>query len=209
MQWLRHPLIRLAIKLVAVGFPLVRLQCHPPECHGFTWWHAKHPMPWQCNFSSVILSARRLMKFNSSVPVKEYVLLLSVLWSTMWHNLNPQNKHQENRIQIQCHNWNSPLTISISQVTRVMCSDVISNKANARCLPSSHFIQWKGFKRFTCTLVTLRPLVIVALTLSTSVRVYRPIHCALSLRDLPRRRVSSNSRTLSPTCKFISHDFLS
>ena len=59
-----------------------------------------------------------------------------------------------------------------------------------------------------CTLVTLRPLVMVALTLSISVIMYGPIHWALSLRDLPWRTVSSRNITLSPTCNFISPDFL-
>ena len=65
-----------------------------------------------------------------------------------------------------------------------MSSDVVPNKKrdayNCRSLFS---------KCLTCTLVTLRPIAMVALTLSISVIVYGPIHCALSLQDLPRRTV--------------------
>jgi len=47
-----------------------------------------------------------------------------------------------------------------------------------------------------CTLVDLCPLAVVAFTLSMSLMVYGPAHCALSLRDLPRC-------TLSTACSFV------
>jgi hypothetical protein len=45
-----------------------------------------------------------------------------------------------------------------------------------------------------CAVVDLRPLAMVASTLSKSVIVHGPTRCALSLRDLPRRTVSSKSK---------------
>jgi hypothetical protein len=57
--------------------------------------------------------------------------------------------------------------------------------------------------------VDLRPIFMVALTLSVSVIVYGSLHWALHLRNLSRHTVLSKSRTLSPTCSFTSPDVLS
>ena len=60
-----------------------------------------------------------------------------------------------------------------------------------------------------CTLVDLRPLAVVAFTLSMTVMVYGPTHCALGLRDLPRRTISSKSKTLPPAYSFVGPAVLS
>jgi len=111
LLFVRHPVMRWAIKLVVVGFPFVLLQCCPLECQGFAGWHTRRPMPWQCDFAIVILSTRRLVTFGSPLSVKGHTLLLSVRWSTRWSDLNPQNKHQVIGVKISSPCWSSPLLL--------------------------------------------------------------------------------------------------
>jgi len=111
LLFVTHPVMRNAIKLVVVGLPFVLLLCCPPDCQGFAVWHTRRPMPWQCYSSIVILSARRLVTFGLSLPVKGHTLLLSMRCSTRWSDLSPQNKHQMIRIKISSHYRNSPLLL--------------------------------------------------------------------------------------------------
>jgi len=102
------------------------------------------------------------------------------------------------------------VTPSNIQLTRTTSSDVVPNKKQknaVRTILTSYSV--KGLQAVNVDLGYFTTSGYDSINLINLCYSVGPIHWALSLRDLPRSTVSSKSRTLSPTCNFISPDVLS